>query len=71
MLRIETIVICFKLRGMLRFLDFSSVLFHFSHKLVQTCFALHGTWHTTLFDLYYCVEIVRIENNSHMLELTC
>ena len=27
------------------------------------------TWHTTLFGIYYCVEMVRIENNSHLLDI--
>ena len=31
---------------------------------------LHETWHTILFDIYYCVEIVIIEKNSHMFEST-
>ena len=27
------------------------------------------TWHTTLFGIYYCVEVFFNENHSHMLEL--
>ena len=30
---------------------------------------MHETWHTTLFGIYNCVEVVRIENNCHMLEI--
>ena len=41
------------------------------HKVAQTWFVLHETWHTTLFGIYYSVEVVRIENNSDMLEITC
>ena len=41
------------------------------HKVTQTWFALHKTWHKTLFGIYYGVEVVTIENNSHMLEITC
>ena len=36
----------------------------FAHKVVQTWFVLHETWHTTLFGKYYCVELVRIKNSS-------
>ena len=32
---------------------------------------MHETWHTTLFGTYYGVEMVRIQNNSHLLEITC
>ena len=41
------------------------------HKLAQTLFVLHETWHTTLLGKYYCVEVVRIENHCHMLQITC
>ena len=43
----------------------------FADKVAQTWFFLHETWHITLFGIYYCVEVVRIENHSHMLEITC
>ena len=39
--------------------------------MVQAWFVSHETWRTTLFGINYCVEMVRIENNSHMLEITC
>ena len=27
--------------------------------------------HITLFGIYYCVELVRIENNCQMIEIKC
>ena len=42
----------------------------FVHKVVQTWVVLHETWHAKLFGIYYCVEVDRIENHSHMLEIT-
>ena len=27
---------------------------------------LHENWHTTLFGIYYCVEVVRFEKNCHI-----
>ena len=39
------------------------------YKVAQTWFVLHETWYTKLFGIYYCVEVVRIENHSHMLEI--
>ena len=41
------------------------------HNVAQTWFVLHETWHTTLLGIYYCVEVVKIENHSHMLQITC
>ena len=32
---------------------------------------MQETWHTTLFGIYYGVEVVRIENNCHMFEIKC
>ena len=52
-------------------MDFLSVFGISSHKVVKTSFKLHATWHTTLFGIYYCGELFRIENTSHMLEITC
>ena len=43
----------------------------FAHKEAQTWYILHETWHTTLFGIYYCVELVRIQNHSDMLEISC
>ena len=37
--------------------------------MVQTWFVWHETWHTTLFGKYYCVGMLRIENNCHMLDI--
>ena len=56
---------------MLRFYDFLSVFCTFSHKGVKTWFVCHETWHTILFGTYSGVEMLRIENNSHILEITC
>ena len=30
----------------------------FTYKVAQTWFVLHETWHTTLFRIHYCVEVV-------------
>jgi hypothetical protein len=30
---------------------------------------MNETWHTPLFDVYNCVDVFRIENNCHMLEI--
>ena len=43
----------------------------FVNKVAQTWFVLHETWNTILFGIYYCVERIRNENHSHMLEITC
>ena len=43
----------------------------FAHKEAQTWFVLHETLHGTLFGIYYCLEVVRIENHNHMVEITC
>ena len=59
-LKLKRIVICLKLRAKLRFLRFLRFFGAYSHKVVKTWFVWHETWHTTLFDIYYCVEIVRI-----------
>ena len=55
---------------MLRFYRLLSFFATFAHKVDKTWFVLHETWHTTLFSIYYCTEVVRIENHSHMLEIT-
>ena len=66
--RIEK-VICYKIRAKYRFYGFLSFFGTFSHKVAETWFLLHETWHTTLFGIYYCVQMVIIEYNSHMLEI--
>ena len=71
LLELKIIVICYQLRVKLRFLGFLSVFGTFAHKIAQTWFVLHEIWHTTLFGIYYCVEVIRIENHSHMQEITC
>ena len=70
-LELKIIVICLKLRVKLQVYAFLSFFSPFAHKTGQTWFVLHGTWHITLFGIYYCVEVVRIENHSHMQEITC
>src|SRR5687768_1276115 len=67
----KIIVMCLILRAKLPFLGFSKRFGTFTHKVAQTWFVLHETWHTPLFGLYYCVEMVRIKNNSHVLDITC
>ena len=53
------------------FKGFLSVFGNFMHKVAETLFVLHETWHTTRFGIYYCVEVVIIVNHSHMLEIMC
>ena len=53
------------------FMGFLSVFGTFAHKVAQTWLVLHESLHTTLFGINYCVEVVRIINHSHMLEITC
>ena len=55
--------------ALLRF--FLSFFGTFSHKVVQTWFVLHESWHTTLFGIFFYVDMVRFENNCQMLEVTC
>ena len=59
-LELKTIVKYLKLRVKLRFEDFLYVFGTFSHKVIQTWFVWHKTWHTTLFGINYCVEMVRM-----------
>ena len=42
----------------------------FANKVAQNWFVLQETWHITLFSICDCVEVVKIENHSHMLEIT-
>ena len=70
-LELIIIVIYKKLQVKLRFYGFLSVFDTFAHKVAQTWFVLHETWNTTLFGIYYFVEVVRIENHIHMLKITC
>ena len=53
------------------FMGFLSVFGTYMHKVAQNWFVLHESWHRTLFGIYYCVEVVRIENHSHVLQTTC
>ena len=72
----KRIAICLKSRAKLHFYGFSMIFGTFSHELVQTWFvctklgAQYYLKYIILFDIYYCVEMVIIENNSHMLEIT-
>ena len=45
-------MICLILRSKLRFLGFLSVFCTFLHKVLQTWFVCHESWHTTLFGIY-------------------
>ena len=67
----KTIVMYLKLRAKLRCKCFLYFFGTFSHKVVQTLFVSHETNSTTLFGINYWVELPRIKNNSHMLEITC
>ena len=67
----KTIVICLILRAKLLFYGFLSDFGTLSRKVVQTWFVGQNTSHTTLFGIYCYVEMVRIENNNHMFEITC
>ena len=64
-------VICSKLRVRLRFYGFLSFFGTFGHKVAQTWFVLHENWHTIIFGIYYCVEMVKIQNHSHIVEIPC
>ena len=70
-LELKIIVICWKLRVKLRLYGFLNFFCTFVHKVAQTWFVLHETWHTTLVGINYCAEVVRIENHNHMLEIMC
>ena len=53
--------------------SFSRLLKNFdtcSPNVVETWFLLHETWHTTQVFIYFCVEMIRIENNRDMLDIT-
>ena len=58
-------MLCGNLKG------FLSVSDSFKHKVVQIWFVLHETLYITQVGIYYCVEMVRIDNNSHMIEIMC
>ena len=70
-LEFKIIVICLKLRSKLRIYGFVCDFGSFAHKVAQTWFVFGETWHTILLGIYYRVEMVRIENESHMLDITC
>ena len=56
----KTVVIYLKLRAKLCFKGFYSFLQLSWIKWFKLGFFLHQTWLTTLFGIYFCVEIVRI-----------
>ena len=43
----------------------------YSLKVVQIWFVWNEIWHTALGNIYYCFEMVRFENNSPKVEITC
>ena len=53
------------------FMGLLSLFGIFVHKVAHTWFVLHETLHTILFGMNYCVEVVRNENDSNMIEITC
>ena len=67
----KTIFMYLKLRIKMGFLCFLYFYGTISHKVVQSWFVSYETWHTTLFGINYCVEMVRIEKYYHMLDITC
>ena len=69
-LELKTIVICLKLCAKWHCYDFLIVFDTFSHKGVPTWFVWNETRDTTLFCICYCVEMVRIESNIHILQIT-
>ena len=70
--RIENNIHILEITCYVVFLRFLKRFWHFfSHKLVQTWFLFHENFHITLFGIYYFVEMVNIENNRHMIEITC
>ena len=68
-LELKIIVICLKLRAQLHVLAFLSFFGTYSLKVVQTWFLWHETWHTTLINIYYCFEKVRIQKIVICLKL--
>ena len=69
-LELQMIFICKKSRAKLRFYGFLWFFGTFMHNVAQKWLILHETWHAIVFGIYYCVEVVRIENHSHMLKST-
>ena len=67
----KIILICQKLLVKLRFYAFLCFFGTFTHKVAQSLFVLHETWHTTPFGIYYFVKVVIFENHSHILEIAC
>ena len=53
------------------FLRFFRLYGTYSVQVVQTWLVWYETWHTILFGKHYRIEMVKIEKNSHMLEIMC
>ena len=70
-LELKTIVICLILTSKLHFNYFLNFFCTYLFKDFKTMFISHETRHTTRFGIYYFVEMVRFETNSHLLEITC
>ena len=62
-----------KLRVKLRLYGFLSFFASFARKVNQTWFLLHETWHTTLFSIYYSIEVVikKLYSYARNYELSC
>ena len=67
LLEFKILVIFWKLRVKFRFFGFLIFLGTFANKVAQTWCVLQESRHTTLFGIQYYVEVVRIENHTHML----
>ena len=70
-LKLKIIFRCQKLVVKLRYFVFLAFFNSFAHKVAQTWYVLQETWPKTIFGTLFWVEVVRIENRSHMLEITC
>ena len=68
--RIKIIVLYQKLRVKIRFYGLLSFFGSFAHNVAQTWFVFHETLHTTLFGIYYFVEVVRIVYHSDILNIS-
>ena len=52
-------------------MGFKAFFSTFTRTVAQTWFVLHETCHTTVFGIYYVVKVDRIENHSHVPDITC
>ena len=51
------------------FLSFLMLFCSIFIQVVQTWFIWPETRHTIVFSIYYCAEMFRFENNSHILDI--